>query len=307
MQLFLSTDETRLVGPAGWGEDYNWLWTYIIDTGDEERIAHFPGGLRLRAGSDGAHFLAVESLAGEAHRCTVRPIAEPASVLATALHDGQWHFDGNSAVWEVVPRFVTVWASERTRLLHIDPDDPDVDPLDWYYDGRYDLGYQGVLNPTEVPGSPLLVIPIQRDSRPVVYDPAARSVVGHFDLADRGGNPSVFFRQTADEVWVDDYDTLLRLRPQTWEVLDSVRLQGSKGATRQLIGSFWFSADESVCVVARPFSGDVLLVDTSSFRVTRTVKTGRQPLDAVVLRDGAVVARDWQSRQVVRADGARRR
>jgi len=301
VELFLSPDEKRLVGPAGWGEDYNWLWSYTIATGVEERVAHFPNGVRLRAGLDGERFLAVEELDDGGHRCTIRAISEPASPLASALHDGQrWQFQGDESAWAYTPRYVTVRSADRTCLLHLDPDDPALDPLDWYYGGSYDLGYQGVLTPTEVPGSPLIIIPVQRDSRPVIYDPAARTVVGYLTLADRGGNPSVFFRREADEVWVDDYDTLLRLRPQTWEVLDSLRLQGPTGAARQFIGTFWFPSDERVCVVARPFSGDVVLLDPSSFEVIRTVRTRQQPLDAVVLHDGAVIARDWQSRRVLR-------
>jgi len=153
----------------------------------------------------------------------------------------------------------------------------------------------------------LIVICVQRDSSPVLYDPQARAVVDHLRLAGAGGNPSLYFRRKAPEVWADDYDTLVRLRMGTWEVLDAQRLQGSDPLYHEFIGSPWFPADERTCIVPRPFSGDVVFIDPDSFEVTDRVRTGRQPLEAVLLNDGTVLARDWQTRQLMTARRKRRR
>jgi hypothetical protein len=140
---------------------------------------------------------------------------------------------------------------------------------------------------------------VQRDSRPVIYDPACRRVEGHLELAGHAGSPRLFFRRTADELWIDDHDTLLRLRPGAWSRMDarlvSVDRQGSPG----FIGDFWFPLDEHVCIVPRPFSGDVLLIDPSSFEPTGSVQTGGQPLEGVLLHDGRIIARDWHTRRLL--------
>jgi hypothetical protein len=300
MEMFLDLAETQILSHAGWGEEYRWLWRYDIATGQEEKIEHFSNGFAFREGSDHRHLLLIDRPQPNTHRCTVRLAAEPLHALATAVHEpGRWTFEGDADLWELVPRFTNVLAEGRTQLLHIHPEHPELDPLDWYYHGSYDLAYQGLLEPCEIPGSRVLIMPVQRDSHPVLYDPTVRAVLGHLTLAERGGNPRLVFRRRADEVWADDYDTLLRLRPASWEVLNAVRLQGHDPVQQQFIGRFWLPLDERLCAVARPFSGDVLLVDPSTFAVVVKVRTGKQPLEAVVLGDGTVIARDWQSRQLI--------
>jgi hypothetical protein len=301
VEVFLDFAETQILSHAGWSDDYRFLWRYDIATGKEEKIEQFSNWFTLREGSDQRHLLLIERPEPNVHRCTVRHVTEPLRPLATAIHEpGRWTFEGDANLWELVPRFAKVVVDKRTQLLRIDPDHPEVDPLDWYYDGSYDLGSQGLLDPCEIPGSRLLILPVQRDSRPVLYDPTDRTVVGHLTLAERYGNPRLVFRRHADEVWADDYDTLVRLRPGTWEVLNAVRLQGDDPVRHQFIGSFWFPPDERLCAVPRPFSGDVLLIDPSTFAVVGQVQTGEEPLEAVVLGDGAVIARDWKSRRVIR-------
>lgn len=187
-------------------------------------------------------------------------------------------------------------------LLHLDSEDPDPDPLSWFSEEGYDTTWQEPLRAYEVPGSQTLVITVQRASHLVLYDPRERRVVGGIELdRSRSGNSSIYFRRHADEMWVDNYDTLLRLRPGSWEVLDSLRLQEEQDGMGKYIGSFWFPSQENVCVVARPFSGDVVLVDPGLFRVLETVPLGGKPLDAVLLRDGTVIARDWENNQLLRA------
>ncbi|MFN8037191.1 MAG: hypothetical protein U0V73_14785 [Acidimicrobiia bacterium] len=301
--MLLSPDGRRVLSHAGWADEYRWLWSYDVEAGREERLHEFTNGFRMRSSADGRHLLIVESLEDQSHRCTVRSVDRPLDVLATAVHrEERWSFDGEADLLSSVPRYVHVWANDRDQLLHIDPDDAQLDPLTWYNEGSYDLGYQGLLEPYEVPGSELLVVCVQRDSHPVLYDPATRTVRDRLSLADRGGNPSVHFRTASREVWIDDYDTLVRLRTGTWEVLDSVRLQHtSEERVRLFIGGFWFPLDERVCVVARPFSGDVLLIDPTSFETIGSVHLGEQPVDAVLCADGTLVARDWKSRRVLRS------
>jgi hypothetical protein len=183
--------------------------------------------------------------------------------------------------------------------------------LDWYSAG-YDLMYQGLLDPVPVPNSDLLLMPIQRDSEPVIYDLTERRRVGTIKLADRHGNPKLIFRRTAPELWADDYDTLMRLDIRSWRIRDAVRLQedvvttvhGREWRGGAFIGEYCFDLDEVRCAVARPYGGDVVVLDTASFRQALRVPTGSQPLRVALLRDGRIIARDWKTGRLLRAQTA---
>jgi len=75
---------------------------------------------------------------------------------------------------------------------------------------------------------------------------------------------------------------------------------GTAGLDRQFNGSFAFNGDETLCAVARPFSGDVVALDTARFKVTHACRLGRQPLLVALLSDGTVWARDWKTGDVLK-------
>ena len=280
-------------------------WRFDVAAQREERFRIASGGFYMRPGTDRRVVLVQERLSDDEQRFTVRRIATPQDVLASAVRmRDRWSFEGDETLWDRVPRYAIIQlaSGDRYALIHLHPDDPVADPLEWYGPASYDVAYQGLLDPYQVPASRLVVIPVQRDSRPVLYDPTQRRVVGHLKLADRGGNPELYFLRDRAEVWVDDYDTLVRLRPGSWKVLDTLLLQKPpKGFEQELIGTFWFPLDERVCLVPRPMSGDVVFIDPATFEVIGSVNTGQQPLDAVMIGDGTVLARDWQSRTLLRA------
>jgi len=184
----------------------------------------------------------------------------------------------------------------------------DLHELPWYTAG-YDLGYQALLSPVPVPASDLLLMPIQRDSEPVIYSLTKRRKVGTIKLANRRGNPTLRFRHRASELWADDYDTILRLDVGSWRVHDALRLQeeiveiveGSESRSGAFIGEYSFDLDETRCAVARPYGGDVVLLDTATFRQVQRVPIGSEPLHVALLRDGRLIARDWKSGNVIRA------
>lgn len=295
--MIIDGDETAVLDHAGWRDDYHFLWRYRVEERIEERL-DWPGRpFSLHPARDRTHVTIVERDDDGAHVVTIRPIADVETIMATATHrDEAWIFEGPRDLWDLAPSYVVV---DRRHLLHIDPNDPVLDPLVWYEQG-YDLNYQGLGPAYAIPESHLLAISIQRDSNPVIYDPIRREVRGRISLAERGGNPSLYFRAIAQELWTNDYDTLLRLRVPSWEVLDSLQLQHGPHGMGKFIGSFWFPPDESFCVVARPFSGDVAIIDPDSFAIVRTVHLSEQPLDAVAA-DGLVIARDWRSRRLLQA------
>lgn len=214
-------------------------------------------------------------------------------------------FGGDISAWQHLPHaYVAYFASDQVGddvLFTVDHHRRAVETQQFeWFDDTYDRGYQGIIGVTEVPDQDLLVIAVQRSSTLILYDPRSRRVVRKIELAGRLGNPNPRFRKMAPEVWVDDYDTLLRLDVRDWLVRDKARLQGPGSGepapeARAFIGGFDFNRDESLCAVARPFSGDVVALDTQTFKVTGRARTGRQPLDVALWSDGRVFARDWKT------------
>jgi hypothetical protein len=294
----LSASGQTLLDHAGWGENFLWLWTYDVSSGAERRLQNFPDGFSLHPSRDRQNVLLVASDAQRYRaECTIRPADDPLAVLATATFTGRgWTFDGDASLWENVPRYVRAGVGGQTYLLHIDPDADEPDPLDWYVHGGYDLVYQGLVDVSAVPGSHVLIMSIQRDSHPVLYDPDQRRVVGKIALAERHGNPRPWFSTGGDQLWIADYDTLLRL-DSTWTTRSAAQLQPPKGTMGQFIGNFWLTPDETRCIVPRPFSDDVLILDATTLAARDAIKTTSQPLDAALVR-GQLITRDWQSRAV---------
>jgi hypothetical protein len=118
-------------------------------------------------------------------------------------------------------------------------------------------------------------------------------------LADRHGNPTLNFRAPG-ELWADDYDVLLRLRTPEWQITKSAQLQPPDGTSRRFIGSWGFTPTRDRCLVSRPFSGDAVLLDAETFEVTHAALLEAQPLEASLLADATIYARDWKTGRALR-------
>jgi hypothetical protein len=305
--MLLSKDETRVISTIGW-VDHGDLWVYEPDTGRvvTERVGE--GGFLIIYPGAGGYFAAAHHRDNEGFlSASVRHTDAPAESLAVLrLDGGEPRLEGDPGAWASVPRAYYAGSAfdvtDAAAALFVAPDglSAELQPLEWFNEDAFDLMYQGVLRPVEVPGRSEVLFPIQRDSSPVLYDPVARTVVGRVELAGEGGNPTLEFRRGGSELWADDYNTLLRLDPSDWSIRDQRRLQAEDNdGTRQFIGDWTFTADESRCLVARPFSGDAVALDTERFKVVARAALGRQPLQAIALSDGRVVARDWKSGEVL--------
>lgn len=207
---------------------------------------------------------------------------------------------GDLSVWSHVQKnYVCYYAGPYWKdfcLLQVAPQVGrlELQRFDWYSDG-YDKGYQGIVGIVETPNDDLLIISVHRDSHPVLYDPRARKRVRTLELCNRIGNPNLFFTRRANELWADDYDSVVKLEPATWRVLGSRLLQPAMTGTKQFIGQFSFDADESVCAVARPFSRDVLGLDPTTLQTRFQCALDGQPIEAIALPDESVTARDRRS------------
>lgn len=138
------------------------------------------------------------------------------------------------------------------------------------------------------------MIGVQRSSVLVIHDPETRQKAGEVTLAGRAGNPRPFFRVTAPELWAIDYDTLLRVQTTDWQVVAARCLQRRVLPAGQFVGDFTVDHDERYCVVPRPFSRDVVVVEMETFKRKLRATVAGQPLEAVQV-DERVVARDWKT------------
>jgi hypothetical protein len=246
---------------------------------------------------------------GVVHHFDDRPIELTAHQLPAverplsriALADGRPVFEGETTVWEYLPRaytafyrwravlsdFVLLLVDHRQRMV-------DIQQFEWY-DESYDKDWQGIVGVTEMPGRDLVVVSVQRDSNPVLYDPRQRRMVGKIALAGRSGNAALHVRKKAPELWAVDYDTVVQLDASDWSIKNTTRLQGAPEGTMHFVGELAFDLNEAFCAVARPFSGDVAVLDTRDLRLTSLVPTGGQPLSVALLSDGRVFARAWKT------------
>ena len=311
--MLVDTSEANLISTQGWN-DKGAIWWCRTESSSWQKVPLSDASyLTLHQGADDLfavvhHFSPVRE---NQVIVTAHHIAAPAQVLARITLPEQGRealWEGETSIWGYLPRayianYYHHGNSYHMLLINSGEQRAEVQQLSWYDSDSYDLGYQGLLEATEIPGSELLLVSIQRDSEPVIYDPKAQKAVGKIALGNRGGNPHLQFRRTAFELWADDYDTLLRLDPRDWKVTNSRRLQGPPVAgsdgqpseMAQFIGGYAFNKDESLCAVARPFSGDVLAIDTKSFDVMYQAVTEGQPLDVALLSDRRVFCRDWKS------------
>jgi hypothetical protein len=238
---------------------------------------------------------------GARAKITVHHFSNPGEVVASAmLTSDSTEMVGDLSVWSNVQKnYVVYYAGpfwSESCLLRVTPHASRIELQQFgWYNSDYDKGYQGVIGVVESPDDGLLIVSVQRDSHPVIYDPNSQRKVGALELCNRGGNPTLFFRRRANELWADDYDTVVKLEPGTWRVIDSRRLQSDAAGTRQFIGGFSFDADEKLCLVARPFSSDVVGLDPTTLQTRFRCALNGQPLEASALPDGTVIARDWKS------------
>ena len=298
--MILSENQDLIASTLGWA-DAGGLW--ILETRNGGVSTHKISDakyLSLHAGTNG-HFSIIHHYDGEFLNISAHSFADPPKAVANVRFGPSGiEFEGDITVWRYLPRAYVAYfkrpALSDFHLFLIDPVHPkaEIVTLDWY-DDSYDKGYQGVIGVVEVPNEDKLIISVQRDSHPILYDLNQRKVISKLSLADRAGNPTLRFTRHTRELWADDYDTLLRLNPSDWTVTDRLLLQRAKKGSQQFIGAYSFNQDESLCVVARPFNGDVVALNTKKFRITHTCNLGHQPLLVALLADGTVYGRDWKT------------
>ena len=299
--MISNPEGTTALSSLGW-VDHDGLWRFNVASGETDTIPLRTGGRYSSLhylGSD--RFAVAHHFDGRRFEVSVRSFSSPGDVLAHAvLEDGENSVAGEPAAWSGVPLLYVEYLHfapwNDFVLLRISPTTgkADVQRLQWY-DDSYDKGYQGVIDVLALPDDTCALVSVQRSSRLILHDLETGTQRRSIDLGGRGGNPRLALRELGKEVWASDYDALVVLGTADWQVLRSARLQSAFTGTQQFIGDFCFAPDQALCAVARPFNGDVVAVDLASLRIKSSAKLGRQPLEAVALSGGKIVARDWKT------------
>jgi hypothetical protein len=225
--------------------------------------------------------------------------------LATSRDDrdnSKPEIQGDPVGLKFLPRAFVLWGGGLPRLLIVDQDLEYVQvmPLNWF-ETQYDKQFQSIQSVIEISGSRELVISVQRSSRLIVFDPVTNSIARKVELADRHGNPRLLYRRKFQQIWASDYDTLVCLDVHAWTTVGTLCLQeNSPEGARQFIGMHSFTNNEERCIVARPYSSDVVIINPDNFSLEKRVFTGKQPFDATVLAHH-VVARDWKTGSLLKA------
>lgn len=286
-----------IVGNLGW-VDRGSLWLLDLTGGTETQIAIDDAKyLSLRSGLNGL-FRLVHHQSSEL-AVSLRHSAEPRIELASIRFiDRGWHFSGDASLWQLVDASVIIQTIAGPKLIWIDAYNERVAELDlsWFNNTNYDLGYQGLVDCLSLPAAGLVVVAVQRSSELVTVDPNLNRRVGAIMLAGRGGNPALN-RRSGTDFLASDYDSLCFVNAQTGAVRCSPPLQPPPASnTQQFIGDY--DPDEANCIVARPFSGDVVLVDLKTFTVCDRAHVAGQPLAVCMTSKSTFVTRDWKTGKV---------
>ena len=292
--------EKYVISSLGW-VDKGSLWILNTDSESIDSIRLSDANyLSLHSGKED-YFSVLHHYDNNLLRISAHSASTPEQTISNIfLEDSEHRFEGDISVWKYLPKaYVSYYIHQGIAdywlcLIDFVEQQVSLQQFQWF-DDNYDKGYQGIVGVTEIPDSELLLVSVQRDSRPVLYDPRKRQMIRKIQLDDRHGNPNLRFRSKANELWADDYDTLVKLNPTDWTIKASKKLQVVTEGTSQFIGEFQFNHDESLCAVARPFTGDIVALDTGTFKIRYSCKTGSNPLQVAILKDNRIFARDWQT------------
>lgn len=306
--MIINDASTQAVCSLGWVHKGS-LWVYTIEDSYPHTFelsdAKF---LTVRAGKSD-FFSVVHHWEGDKLEITAHNHSEPhRPVSCISFHrEGfgrnkiKTTVSGDNSVWQELPRAYVAQAFDDFHLFLVSRlGDASIQVFNWYADSRYNKMYQGIVGVEELPNSHLLIVSVQRDSNPILYDPDSEKEIRKLTLAGRNGNPQLRFRNSANELWADDYDHIVKLDATTLNVIASKQLQEATEGTGHFIGGFSFDRGERLCLVARPFSGDVIGLDCDSMRQTHRAEMGKQPLNAGLLGDDTIVALDWKTGELVK-------
>jgi hypothetical protein len=297
--MIANREQTTVLSSLGW-VDGDAIWCFDVQSGRTRAIPQNTGARYTSLHpSDTERFVAVHHFDGKRFGASVGLFSAPEITVSSATYEnGRTSLTGNADAWQGLPHlFVTHLAQPWNAhlLVRIEAGHVQLQRLEWY-SSSYDEGYQAPVAVAPLPDPRYALVSVSRCSELILHDLETGQAHRKIALAGRHGNPKLALR--GKELWATDYDTVVVVDVDTWQVVRAKRLQGAEAGTNQFIGDVSFSSD-GTCCVARPYSADVVAVD-SRLKIRKAAKLGRQPLEAIELASGDVIARDWKSGDLLR-------
>lgn len=287
--MFLDPATATVFDSTGFGKGSGiWSW----DTkARRQRWISLQGGGPVQVWKHGDGLMRVRDAGSTSIRACAEPDVE-LSRLWTA--DGDWRFDGDSALWiEPLPLLVR-GRRNHTDLIIVDGPAQTVTrhELNWFFEGDYDFGYQGPTECLAMPAVGVILVAVARSSTLVALDIHTGRKLDEIQLAGRGGAGNL--RRLSDTTFAaTNYDVLCLVDATRGLIQASAVLQPPEPPnTAQFIGNYDWG---SVLVVARPFSRDVLKLDPETFEVTGRGRVLRQPFDVCMISENRFLTRAWKT------------
>jgi hypothetical protein len=289
--LSLVKQRQLVVGNLGWA-DGPCVWTFDIKVAQEQLV--FAGPPKYITLTRYGDVLRIVQLGAPYPRIVLRLVTNLEVDCATLeILEGEAHFTGDAGLWQDVDPCVLLFG-QTTKLLHVDGRNRRTAELDlaWYRDGDYDLGYQGLVDCLTLPGREYVVVSVQRSSTLVVLDIRSSKKVAEVELAGRHGNPHLQFFEKRNIITTDG-DTICLVDWTEMKKISQISLEDERNGFQCFVGDPGLDAEG--IVVARPYSGDVLVLDRQSFKIVGRAVTGLEPLEAVQIGGSMILARDWKT------------
>ena len=295
----------KAVSNLGWVDKGN-LWVYDGLKAENKTIQLSESQyLTLTEGTEG-YFSVIHHYNSSKIGITIHHFNNPQTEYCKASFDNfKTTSSGDISSWNFVPKYyvggLSLNAESNFHLFKVENGIITLEDnkIDWYTKGDFDFGYQGLTGVIEFNNE--LIFTVQRDGSLYRYSLDQDKVIDKVNLAGNYGNPQPIIKN--GEVWVSDYDTILRLKD--WEIKNIKKLQEAEKGTSQFVGSFSFNTEKDLCIVARPFSNDIVGID-KNLKIKYTCSIGKQPLEAALMQNNVVVARDWQTGELLKGQMKRK-
>jgi hypothetical protein len=290
--MFLDRATATVFDSTGFGKGSGiWSW----DTkARRQRWTSFPGGGPARVWQHGDGLMRVRDTGG----ISIRACAEPDVELSRLwTDDGDWRFDGDSALWTEPLPLLVKGKRNHTDLIIVDGPAQTVTrhELNWFFEGDYDFGYQGPTECLAMPAVGVILVAVARSSTLVALDIHTGQKLDEIRLSGGGGAGNL--KRLSDTTFAaTNYDVLCLVDATRGRIQTSDVLQPPKPPnTAQFIGSYDWG---SVLAVARPFSRDVLKLDPKTFEVLGRGRVLRQPFDVCMTSENQFLTRSRKTGKV---------
>jgi hypothetical protein len=231
---------------------------------------------------------------------------DPSRKLVWTSYPSSGGAGGDPTYWRYMPDYYT--AGFKTdghfafHLLCLKDDRLvlDDEKISWYHQGSFDFMYQGLTGVYDIRDD--LLFTVQRDGGLYRFDKNENRMVERLGLDGGSGNPFVYYIPMQNELWISNGDYLNYMGAYNWKILISKQFQDpTPSGSKQFVGRFTMAYDLTFCVLSRPFSGDVISM-ADDMKINGVCQLGKQPLEAMLMKNGQVIGRDWKTGELLKGE-----